>query len=99
MSADEQRDERLTRIETKIDSLSQAVVNIARLDERVIALLSQMEDYDKRQQIQSERISRMYDRIIELEKGSMSVRVIEKVSYIIGSAAVASAFWFLQSRF
>jgi len=41
----------------------------------------------------------MYDRIIELEKGSMSVRVIEKVSYIIGSAAVASAFWFLQSRF
>lgn len=42
-------DARLSRIEAKIDQLSEAVVSLARMEERMITLFKRMDTYDERQ--------------------------------------------------
>lgn len=87
---------RLSRIENKLDSLSDAVINLARIEERMITLFNRMDAYDARQTTIWDRIGLISDRIVDLEKTSMTIRTIEKLGYIIASAAAASFFWWLQ---
>jgi hypothetical protein len=84
------------RIENKLDGLSEAVVGLARMEERMVTLFSRMDTYDHRQATMVDRLGLMSDRIVELEKASMTIRTIERVLYVVGSAGVASLFWFLQ---
>ena len=42
-------DERLMRIEDKLDKLSNAVVTLARMEERMITLFKRMDHYDDEQ--------------------------------------------------
>jgi len=47
---------RLERIENKIDQLSDAVVSLARMEERMITLFNRMDGYDRRQQTLEEKV-------------------------------------------
>ena len=87
---------RLSRIESKLDGLSDAVINLARIEERMITLFNRMDAYDARQTTIWDRIGLLSDRIVDLEKSSMTIRTIEKLAYIVASAAIASLFWFIQ---
>jgi len=52
-------DARLSRIEQKIDQLSEAVVSLARMEERMITLFKRMDGYDERQLRLESKITEM----------------------------------------
>lgn len=87
---------RLARIEHKIDTLADAVINMARIEERMVTLFARMDGYDQRQNINGERVGALSDRVVELEKRSLVLNVIERLFYIVATAAVAYTFWHFQ---
>lgn len=85
--ADEQR---LARIESKLDTLSDAVVALARIEERMVTIFRRMDYLDARQDQNN-------DRITEVEKsvgtnGHM-LRFAERLFWIITAAGVSYLFW------
>ena len=49
-------DNRLERIEKKLDTLSDAVVSLARMEERMITLFKRMDNYDENQREIGKRV-------------------------------------------
>ena len=79
-------DPRLARIEDKLDKLSDAVVSIVRVEERMVTLFKKMEAMDERQNV-------LDTRLIDLEKVSLSrgvvFRLVDKLAWLaIGALAV-----------
>lgn len=78
-------DERLDRIESKIDKLSEIVITLARAEEKLIAL-----EEDKK--ILMDRMLKIEDRVLVNEKktdeNSMTISVINKVFWITLTATV-----------
>ncbi len=77
---------RLERIETKLDKLSDAIVSIVRVEERIIALFKKIEVID-------ERLSKLETRINEVEQLSTArgavYRLLDKFAWIaVGGLAV-----------
>ena len=58
-------EQRLARIEQKLDKLSEAVISLARMEERIITLFSRMDTYDARQ-------LNMEDRVADVERVNVS---------------------------
>jgi hypothetical protein len=73
-------EQRLARIELKLDKLSEAVVSLARMEERMITLFNRMDGYDIRQ-------SNIEDRVSEVEKITVSrgavFRLVDKLIWIV----------------
>ena len=99
MTVAQQREEaaaRLDRIEGKLDKLSEAVISIARAEEKIATLTS----FSKQQ---SEMIQHLTIRIDKLEEAvisnSSTVNIINKVFWIIlASAATAITGMFLTMQ-
>ncbi len=99
MTVQQQREEqaaRLDRIEGKLDKLSEAVISIARAEEKIATLTS----FSKQQ---SEMIQHLTIRIDKLEEAvisnSSTVNIINKVFWIIIAAsatAIAGMFITMQ---
>ena len=79
-------DLRLSRIESKLDKLADAVVSLARMEERMLTLFKRIENYEERQQ-------KIEERVTEIEKedaGKNSViRIIEKMTWLVLGIALA----------
>ena len=79
---------RLDRIEAKIDKLSETVVSLARVEEKVTAL-------DKEAIRTNDRLEKIDTRLEKVEdkvgKNDVTVKVINKLSWLIVSAIVAGA--------
>ena len=73
-------EQRLARIEQKLDKLSEAVVSLARMEERIITLFNRMDTYDARQ-------LNMEDRMADVEKVTISrgavFRLVDKIIWIV----------------
>jgi hypothetical protein len=73
-------EQRLARIEQKLDKLSEAVVSLARMEERIITLFNRMDTYDARQ-------LNMEDRVADIEKVTISrgavFRLVDKLIWIV----------------
>jgi hypothetical protein len=84
--ADEQR---LERMENKIDELTKVVTSMARIEERMITLFKRMETYEFRH-------DNLDGRIIEVEKTVTKTgvvdQVLEKGFWIVIGGGVAYAF-------
>jgi len=84
--ADEQR---LERMENKIDELTKVVTSMARIEERMITLFKRMETYEFRH-------DNLDGRIIEVErtvtKTGVVDQVLEKGFWIVIGGGVAYAF-------
>ena len=82
-------DTRLERMERKLDEVGQAIVALARVEERLTTLLSRMDTMDKTQVDHSKRI-------VTLEKSDgtngQMLRFAERVFWIVLTAGVAFAF-------
>jgi hypothetical protein len=76
-------DQRLTRIEVKLDKLADAVIGLARMEERMITLFNRMDSYEGNAARQSERIG-------ALEKKVYSSAWVERVVWVIVAAGVAA---------
>ena len=77
---------RLARIEEKFDRLADAVVSLARMEERMITLFKRMDNYETKQALIEIRIN-------DVEKTTVSrgavFRLIDKATWIIVGLAVA----------
>tara|TARA_R110002167_G_scaffold240818_2_gene445992 strand:+ start:735 stop:998 length:264 start_codon:yes stop_codon:yes gene_type:complete len=86
-------DERLTRVEDKIDKLSEAVVAMARMEERVVSAFKRMDglvDYQ----------NKMDSRLDEIERQSLirgqKIAFAERFFWMICTGAVGLAFVFMR---
>ena len=79
-------DARLERMEKKLDTLSEAVVSLARMEERMITLFKRMDKYDDAQ-------TRVVDRVEKVEKitGQRGVvfHMLDKLFWVAVGAGVA----------
>lgn len=79
-------EERLVRIETKVDGLAEAVVSLARMEERMVTLFKRMDKYDEAQ-------IKIMDRLTDIEKklfgGGLIGGYAEKLVFILIGALVA----------
>ena len=77
--------ERMDRIETKIDKLSEVLVRMARVEER---LVNQEEDH----KVLRKDIYNLYDKVSEMEKivqkNQITVNIINRISWIIITGVV-----------
>lgn len=82
-------DLRLSRIESKLDKLADAVVSLARMEERMLTLFKRIEQYEDRQQ-------KLEDRVTEIEKddaGKDSIfSVINRSIWLVAGIAIAFMF-------
>lgn len=51
--------DRLARIEGKLDKMSEAIVSLARMEERMITLFKRMDSYDAQQTTVTERLAKV----------------------------------------
>ena len=87
-------DARLERIEKKLDEMGEAIVALARMEERMVSLFKRMDSYDKSQ-------ARNIERLDKLEKvqgvNGQTLRFAERVFWIIISAAVGYLFFKMRN--
>lgn len=82
-------DPRLGRIEEKLDKLADAVVGLARMEERMLTIFKRIEKYEEKQEDLDERVT-----AIELdEAGKNSIyRILDKSTWLVLGVAVAFFF-------
>lgn len=73
-------DQRLGRIEEKLDKLADAVVSLARMEERMLTLFKRIEQYEVKQEKLEERVSDL-----ELDDaGKNSVfKIVDKATWVV----------------
>lgn len=87
-------EDRLTRIEGKLDKLSDAVVSLARMEERMVTLFKRMDNYDEEQKLMWDRIRKLNE--ISTARGH-ALRFIERIWWIVLTAAVGAAFIYMRT--
>ena len=82
-------DARLTRIESKLDQMGEAIVALARVEERLVTLFSRLDVIDKDRVAQGARLL-----VVENNSGSngQSLRFAERIFWIVVAAAVTYVF-------
>jgi len=79
-------DDRLTRIETKLDQLAEAMIAMARMEEKMITLFKRMDKYD-------EVHSKIDNRLHAVEKNNIQTNtfgyLVDKAIWIILGASAA----------
>lgn len=73
---------RLIRVEEKLDKVGEAVVSLARMEERMITLFNRMDTYDKKQ-------TSMEDRLGKVELAQASNAWVERLIWLVMGAVVA----------
>jgi hypothetical protein len=80
-------EKRLERIEQKLDDMSEAIVSLARMEERMITLFKRMDSYDDEQ-------TRLSDRLSKVEKVSgadgVTLRFLERIFWIVATAGITA---------
>lgn len=82
--------ERLHRIEEKLDKMSEAIVSLARMEERMITLFKRMDSYDSQQAMLSQRVAKNEVAIADINGSS---KWIDRVIWAIIAGALALAFF------
>ena len=78
---------RLDRFESKIDGLSAAVVNLARMEERMIALFKRMDAYDLQQKELEQKLVAIEKTLI---KRSSFFQIFDKLAWIAVAAIITA---------
>jgi len=87
-------DSRFDRLEEKIDRLSDAVVSLARMEERMITLFNRLDKYEKHH----DKLEKRVDDLEEVSAGrGHFIRFIERIFWIVLTAAVGSVFWIFRA--
>ena len=86
-------DERLRRMEDKLDKLSEAIYAILRMEERMLTVFKRLENIDG-------SIKNIDDRVDEIEKQALirgqKIVFTERLFWIVVTGAVGLAFIFLR---
>ncbi len=78
---------RLERIEKKLDEMSKAIISLARMEERMVTLFKRMDAYDDQQDKLSERLTK-----VEKVSGAdgVTLRFLERIFWIVVTAGVTA---------
>ena len=86
-------DDRLHRIEEKVDKLADAVVEMARMEERHVTVFKRMDDMGG-------MLKKMDDRLDDMERQAIvrgqKIAFAERIFWMIATGAVGLAFVFLR---
>lgn len=85
--------DRLSRIEDKLDRLADAVVQLARMEERMISLFTRMDYYEDRQ-FKVEKKVEGIEKVVHTSDSK--VKFAERVFWTFLTAGVAALFWVFQ---
>ena len=80
---------RLARIEKKLDEVGQAIVALARMEERMITLFKRMDKLDQEQANHGRRLQLVEGRV---GTNGQTLRFAERVFWIVVSAGIAYVF-------
>jgi hypothetical protein len=80
---------RLERIERKLDEVGQAIVALARMEERMITLFKRMDKLDQEQSNHGRRLQLVEGRV---GTNGRTLRFAERVFWIVVSAGIAYIF-------
>lgn len=86
-------EDRLSRIEVKLDKLAEAVVSLARMEERMISLFNRMDKYEQEKEKLEERVG---DIEAAVNSSNHKLSFAERVFWVVVTAAIGSGFWFLK---
>lgn len=79
-------EDRLTRIEDKLDKMSEAITLLARMEERMVTLFKRMDKYDESQ-------TKLVDRVGAVEKVTLQrgvvYHILDKGFWLVAGAVVA----------
>lgn len=78
------------RIEQKLDKLAEAVVGLARMEERMIALFKRMDNYEKRQDDLETDVADLKKNV---GSNGQMLRFVERLFWIVVTAAVTYFFY------
>lgn len=87
-------DTRLERIEKKLDDMSEAIICLARMEERMITLFKRMDHYDEEQKTFRIQVSNLSE--TSASRGH-ALRFLERVWWIVLTTAVGTAFVYLKA--
>ncbi len=86
-------EDRLSRMEEKLDRLSEAVVAMARMEKRMLNLFKRMDKFDS-------CIQKVDDRLDEMERQAIArgqkIAFAERIFWMICTGAVGLAFVYLR---
>ena len=87
-------DQRLARIENKLDDMAKAIVLLARMEERMVTLFNRMDNLDSEQTEQGKRL-----RAVESNTGTngQALRFAERLFWITATSAVGLIFYKIRS--
>lgn len=80
--------DRLTRIEDKLDKMSEAIVSLARMEERMITLFKRMDTYDAQQFLVSDRLAKVEVAQANTDGSSKWVNIVI-IAVITGALSLA----------
>jgi hypothetical protein len=78
-------DARLARIEAKLDQMGEAIVALARVEERMVTLFNRLDAIDKDRVAQGERLQAVEEKT---GNNGQSLRFAERVFWIVVAAGV-----------
>lgn len=81
---------RLNRIEEKLDRVGEAIISLARMEERMITLFKRMDTYDNQQASLSDRVTKV-EVAHATTKGSATW--VDKVVMVIIAGAIGAAMF------
>jgi hypothetical protein len=87
-------DNRLHRIEIKLDKLAEAIVQLARMEERLVTLFNRMDSWETRQ-IRVE--SRVDELKAEVRTNKSVVMFGERLFWVILTGLVGTLFWIFRT--
>lgn len=79
-------EDRLTRIEGKLDKMSEAITLLARMEERMVTLFKRMDKYDEGQGKLADRVSAVEK--VTVQRGAI-YQFIDKLFWVIVGAGMA----------
>jgi len=82
--------DRLSRIEGKLDKMSEAIVSLARMEERMVTLFKRMDKYDEEQAAIERRVATV-ETVQATHSGSSTWT--DKVIMILIAGALSAAFF------
>ena len=81
----ESQDLRLSRIEEKLDKVGEAIISMARMEEKMITLFNRMDAYDRKQ-------AQVEERLGKTELGQASNAWIERLVWLVIGVGIAFFF-------
>jgi len=81
-------EDRLSRVEAKIDSLQEAIISLARVEERLVTVFNRQSHIETKVDAMDEKVDRLSESVI---KG----KSVERIVWLVLAAAIGAAIRYI----